>query len=104
MFTKRSVTTELPIPVPGHTTDRPPTNPSAFDRVRSDPLNSVPNRNVFQNLVRNSNNKVGRDTLANWLSNNDHGGQGLLLLDGRIEGLINDFGNPGIKLSVKQNP
>ena len=97
---KARVTTDLPIPVPGP--QPTPVNPYAVTGFND--ANSVPTRNVFQNLVRNSNNKVGRNTLANWLSNNDHGGQGLLLLDGRIEGLINDFGNPGIKLSVKQNP
>ena len=98
---KARVSTELPIPVPG--SQPTPTNPYAVTGF-NDGSNPVPDHNVHQNLVRNSNNKVGRDTLANWLGNNDHGGQALLLLDGRIEGLINDFGNPGIRIAVKQNP
>ena len=92
------MTTELPIPVPG--TQPTPANPNpTFD---FDTSNRVPEHNVFQSFVRCSNNKVGRDTLPNWLGSNDHGGQALLLLNGRIDGLINDFGNPGIKISVQQ--
>ena len=97
---KARVTTELPIPVPGSTPT--PANPYAVTGFSD--ANTVPDHNVFQSLVRNSNFKVGRDTLANWLGSNDHGGQALLLLDGHIQGLINDFGNPGIKLSVQQKP
>ena len=67
--------------------------------------NSVPTRNIFPNLVRSSNYKVGRETLANYLASNEHGGQALLLLDGRIEGTINDFGAlPGVQLSVQLKP
>ena len=99
---KARVTTELPIPVPG-------TQPSSADQNSAfdfDPSSKqVPNRNVFQNLVRNSNYKVGRETVANYLSSNEHGGQALLLLDGRIEGTINDFGAlPGVQLSVQLKP
>ena len=97
---KARVSTELPIPVPGP--QPTPANPYAVTGFNDS--NQVPDHNVYQNFVRSSNFKVGRDTLANWLSNNDHGGQALLLLNGRIDGLINDFGNPGIKLSVQQNP
>ena len=98
---KARVSTELPIPVPG--SQPSPTNPYAVTGF-NDGSNAVPDHNIFQNFVRSSNFKVGRETLANWLSNNDHGGQALLLLDGHIEGLINDFGNPGIKISVQQKP
>ena len=95
---KARVTTELPIPVPG--TQPTPANPNpTFD---FDTSNRVPEHNVFQSFVRCSNNKVGRDTLPSWLGSNDHGGQALLLLNGHIDGLINDFGNPGIKISVQQ--
>ncbi len=97
---KARVSTELPIPVPGPQSSPP--NPYAATGLND--ASPTPDHNVFQSLVRSSNAKVGRDTLANWLGNNDHGGQALLLLDGRIEGLINDFGNPGIKLSVQQKP
>ncbi len=95
---KARVSTELPIPVPGP--QPTPTNPYAVTGFGE--ANAVPGHNVFQQLVRSSNFKVGRDTLASWLGENDHGGQALLLLGGRVEGLINDFAGSGIKLSVQQ--
>lgn len=97
---KARVVDELPIPVPGAQPSSANTNPA----IDFDPSNRVPQYNISQNLVRSSNFKVGRDTLASWLGSNDHGGQGLLALNGHIEGLISDFGNPGIRLSVQQKP
>lgn len=97
---KARVTTELPLPVPG--TQPAPANPYAVTGFGD--ANAVPDHNVFQRMVHCSNNKAGRDTLASWLGDNDHGGQALLLLGGRLEGLLNDFGNPGIRLTVQQKP
>ena len=96
---KARVTTELPIPVPEP--QPTPANPNpGFD---FDASKRVPDHNVFQTSVRCSNNKVGRDTLPSYLASNEHGFQALLLLDRRIEGVINDFGVlPGIQLSVER--
>lgn len=95
---KARVTTELPIPVPGTQPAQANQNPT-FD---FDTSNRTPSRNIFQNIVRSSV-KAPRESLPSYLASNDHGGQALLLIDGRIEGTISDFGAaPGIQLSVQQ--
>ena len=98
---KARVTTELPIPVPG--VQPTPTDPYAVGGFNDS--NAVPTHNIFPNRVRSSNYKVNRETLADYLASNEHGGQALLLLDGHIEGTINDFGAfPGVQLSVQSKP
>lgn len=98
------VNTELPLAVPG------PQPPTADDELSArlyayghPDQAAAPTCNVSPGLVLNSQFDVGRNALANALSS--HGGSpGLLLLDGRIEGVLSNTGSNGVRLSVQQKP